>query len=959
MAWAARVSLEDRKGTRMNTVAEGKVSRPIHHHLYVQVLAAIALGVLIGHFFPATGASLKPLGDMFIAAIKMVIGPIIFCTVVHGIAGMQDMKKVGRVGLKALVYFELMTTLALVIGLAVVNVWQPGVGMNVDARTIDTRSIQSFVTQAGKMSAWDYVAHIIPTTVVSAFAEGDVIQVLFFALLFAFSLQFMGERGKPVAQFIDGVMEAFFGVVRFIMRAAPIGAFGAMAFTIGRYGLGTLVQLGQLMASVYITCLLFIFVALGGVAALCGFNILKFIRYIKEELLIGTRHLVLGIGPAADDGAHGATWLPPVDRRAGDPHRVLVQPRRHLHLPDDGGDLPGAGDQHRADDLAPGHRAGGAAADVERRGWGDRQRLHRAGGDAVVRRAHSRRGDRTDPGRRSLHVGGARAHQPDRQWCGDGGGGALGGRTGRCPHACGTQRPGAGGAARGAPGAGLNGLCGPASCRGQSLATRRPRAHFSSMIRQPTPKPDILARRDVIVAALRALLPADAVIAEPLRLKPYETDGLAAYRQPPLVVVLPDTTEQVAAVMRFCQSEGVRVVPRGAGTSLSGGALPMADAVVVGLMRMNRILDIDYTDRCATVQAGVTNIGITNAVQERGFFYAPDPSSQLACMIGGNVNMNSGGAHCLKYGVTANNLLGLKLVTVAGEILSIGGAHLDAAGYDWLGLLTGSEGQLAIITEVTVRILRSPEGARAMLAGFRSNEVAGACVDAIISSGIIPVALEFMDRPAIHACEEFAHAGYPLDAEAMLIIEVEGSEAEQDDLLARIRAICERHDPISLKVSQSAEELLAIWKGRKGAFGAIGRISPDYLCMDGMIPTSRLPDVMRRMREMSDAYGLKVANIFHAGDGNLHPLIMFDANDPESFRKAEEFGADILKLCVEVGGCLTGEHGVGVEKRELMPVQFAAHELEQQRRMKEAFDPGWLLNANKVFPLVERPAHAG
>ncbi|HET7881931.1 MAG TPA: FAD-linked oxidase C-terminal domain-containing protein [Acetobacteraceae bacterium] len=473
------------------------------------------------------------------------------------------------------------------------------------------------------------------------------------------------------------------------------------------------------------------------------------------------------------------------------------------------------------------------------------------------------------------------------------------------------------------------------------------------MIRQPNPKPDVLARRDEIVAGLRILLPADAVIAEPLRLKPYETDGLSAYRQPPLAVVLPGTTEQVAAVMRFCHAEGVRVVPRGAGTSLSGGALPMADAVVVGLMRMNRILDIDYADRCATVQAGVTNIGITNAVQERGFFYAPDPSSQLACMIGGNVNMNSGGAHCLKYGVTANNLLGLKLVTVEGDVVSIGGAHLDAAGYDWLGLLTGSEGQLAIITEVTVRILRSPEGARAMLAGFRSNEVAGACVDAIISSGIIPVALEFMDRPAIHACEEFAHAGYPLDAEAMLIIEVEGSEAEQDDLLASIRAICERHDPISLKVSQSAEESLAIWKGRKGAFGAIGRISPDYLCMDGTIPTSRLPEVLRRMREMSDSYGLKVANIFHAGDGNLHPLIMFDANDPESFRKAELFGADILKLCVEVGGCLTGEHGVGVEKRELMPVQFSAHELTQQRRIKEAFDPGWLLNANKVFPLAE------
>ena len=472
------------------------------------------------------------------------------------------------------------------------------------------------------------------------------------------------------------------------------------------------------------------------------------------------------------------------------------------------------------------------------------------------------------------------------------------------------------------------------------------------MIEQPEPKSDVLAKRDAIVAGLRRLLPPTGVIAEALRLKPYETDGLSAYRQVPLAVVLPETTEQVAEVMAFCHAQGVRVVPRGAGTSLSGGALPMADAVVLGLMRMNRILDIDYADRCAVVQAGVTNIGITQAVAQRQFFYAPDPSSQLACMIGGNVNMNSGGAHCLRYGVTANNLLGLKIVTVEGEILDIGGAYLDAAGYDWLGLLTGSEGQLAIVTEVTVRILRSPEGARAMLAAFTSNEIAGACVDSIIGSGIIPVALEFMDRPAIHACEAFAHAGYPLDAEAMLIIEVEGSTTEQDDLLARIRDICAQHNPISLEVAKTAEQSLAIWKGRKGAFGAVGRISPDYLCMDGTIPTSQLPAVLRRIGEMSASYGLQVANIFHAGDGNLHPLIMFDANSAESFHKAEAFGADILKLCVEVGGCLTGEHGVGVEKRDLMGVQFTERELDQQRRVKSAFDPGWLLNANKVFPLT-------
>jgi glycolate oxidase len=478
------------------------------------------------------------------------------------------------------------------------------------------------------------------------------------------------------------------------------------------------------------------------------------------------------------------------------------------------------------------------------------------------------------------------------------------------------------------------------------------------MIAQPEPKQDVLARREAIVAGLRALLPETGVIAEPLRLKPYETDGLSAYRQVPLAVVLPETTEQVAAVLAYLHQQGVRIVPRGAGTSLSGGALPMADAVVVGMMRMNRILDIDYANRAALVQAGVTNIGITTAVSAEGFFYAPDPSSQLACMIGGNVGMNSGGAHCLRYGVTANNLLGVKLVTVAGEVVQIGGEHLDAVGYDWLGLITGSEGQLGIVTEVTVRILRGPEGARAMLAAFKSNEIAGQCVDAIIGSGIIPVALEFMDRPAIHACEAFAHAGYPLDAEAMLIIEVEGSVAEQDFLLDRIKDICAKFDPISLKVSQSAEESAAIWKGRKGAFGAVGRISPDYLCMDGTIPTSRLPDVLARIGEMSESYGLQVANIFHAGDGNLHPLIMFDANDPSSFAKAEKFGADILRLCVEVGGCLTGEHGVGVEKRDLMGVQFTETELEQQRRIKSAFDPGWLLNPNKVFPLQAPPALA-
>jgi len=470
-------------------------------------------------------------------------------------------------------------------------------------------------------------------------------------------------------------------------------------------------------------------------------------------------------------------------------------------------------------------------------------------------------------------------------------------------------------------------------------------------MKQPDAKPEILARRDEIIAGLRAILPERAVIDEAISLKPYETDALTAYRAIPLAVVLPEDESQVVAVMKLCAAGGIRVVPRGAGTSLSGGALPMEDAIVVGMMRMNRILEINTADRYAVVQPGVTNLGITAAVQDSGYFYAPDPSSQLACMIGGNVAMNSGGAHCLKYGVTANNLLGVRLVTIEGEILEIGGKHADSAGYDWLGLITGSEGQLGILTEITVRILHAPEGARAMLAGFAANETAGQCVDAIISSGIIPVALEFMDRPAIHACEDFAHAGYPLDAQALLIIEVEGSPDEQTDMLRRIREVCDRFHPLSIRVSESPEESAAIWKGRKAAFGAIGRISPDYFCMDGVIPTSRLGEVLRRIGEMSDSYGLAVANIFHAGDGNLHPLIMYNANDPISFAKAEAFGAAILTLCVEAGGCLTGEHGVGIEKRDLMQVQFSPADLAQMRRIKSAFDPAWLLNPAKVFPL--------
>ncbi len=470
----------------------------------------------------------------------------------------------------------------------------------------------------------------------------------------------------------------------------------------------------------------------------------------------------------------------------------------------------------------------------------------------------------------------------------------------------------------------------------------------------PPVRAEILARRDEIVAGLAAIVGEEHVIVTEDERRAYEADALSAYRAVPLAVVLPGTTEEVAAVVRYLSEGGVKIIARGAGTSLSGGALPSPDAVVVGLARMNRILSVDYENRIARVEAGVTNINITNTVAHRGFFYAPDPSSQLACTIAGNIAMNSGGAHCLKYGVTTNNVLGIRMVTIDGTIVDIGGDHLDAASYDLLGLIVGSEGQFGIVTEATVRILRAAEGARPMLMGFDSAEAAGACVAAIIASGIIPVAIEYMDRPAIKVCEAFAHAGYPLDVEALLIIEVEGSEAEIEDLIGRITSIASGFAPSTTRVSKSEAESAAIWKGRKSAFGAMGRIS-DYMCMDGVIPTSRLPDVLKRVGEICASYGLAVANIFHAGDGNLHPLILFNANDPKELAKAEEAGADVLKLCVEVGGCLTGEHGVGIEKRDLMGFQFSAVDLGLQMRIKSVFDPQWLLNPAKVFPLDGRP----
>lgn len=473
-----------------------------------------------------------------------------------------------------------------------------------------------------------------------------------------------------------------------------------------------------------------------------------------------------------------------------------------------------------------------------------------------------------------------------------------------------------------------------------------------SGIQLPEPDAAILSRRGALMAGLKKISP--DLVCDPIGLEVFEADALTAYRNVPLAVVLPRSTEEVARVMRYCHDNDLNVLPRGAGTSLCGGALPLKDAVVIGISRMNQVLDINLDDRVVRVQTGITNLAITNTVAEHGFFYAPDPSSQLACTLAGNIAMNSGGAHCLKYGVTTNNILGMTVVLSDGQIAEFGGDCLDPHGYDFLGLMTGSEGQFGIVTEATVRIFPKTEGARPMLMGFNSAEEAGGCVAAIIGAGIVPVALEYMDRPAIKICEDFAQAGYPLDVEALLIVEVEGSEDEINDLFARIREVASAYHPTEMREAQSEEEAAAIWRGRKSAFGAMGRIS-DYMCMDGVIPLSTLPRALAEVSRICSSYGLDVANIFHAGDGNLHPLIMFDANDPEEKEKAEHCGAEILKVCVELGGCLTGEHGVGIEKRDLMTVQYNREDLEQQLRVKTLFDPDWRLNRGKVFPLDMQP----
>ncbi|WP_103762785.1 FAD-linked oxidase C-terminal domain-containing protein [Roseovarius confluentis] len=466
----------------------------------------------------------------------------------------------------------------------------------------------------------------------------------------------------------------------------------------------------------------------------------------------------------------------------------------------------------------------------------------------------------------------------------------------------------------------------------------------------PKPNPTILARKSQLLDRLASFLPREALIHDPAETRAYECDGLTAYKCPPLAVVLPASTAEVSETLKICNDMCVPVVPRGAGTSLAGGALPTEDSVIIGVARMNEVLETDYENRVIRVQTGRTNLSVTGAVEEDGFFYAPDPSSQLACAISGNIAMNSGGAHCLKYGVTTNNLMGVTMVLMDGTVTEIGGAHLDAEGLDLLGLICGSEGQLGIVTEATLRILHKPEGARPVLIGFDSSEIAGQCVSDIIKAGVLPVAIEFMDRPCIRATEAFAGAGYP-DCEALLIVEVEGSDAEIDEQLETIMDIARKHDPVELRQSSSDDESKRIWLGRKSAFGAMGKIN-DYMCLDGTIPVNELPYVLKRIGEMSKEYGLDVANVFHAGDGNMHPLILFDANKEGDLELCEDLGADILRLCVEVGGCLTGEHGVGIEKRDLMLHQYDPPDLEIQMAVKDVFDPKWLLNPAKVFPLA-------
>ena len=473
------------------------------------------------------------------------------------------------------------------------------------------------------------------------------------------------------------------------------------------------------------------------------------------------------------------------------------------------------------------------------------------------------------------------------------------------------------------------------------------------------PKPDekTLSKSDSIISSLRKI--SKNVLSEEEEKAVYETDGLSIHRQRPIAVVLPETTEEVSKVLKYCYENNVKVVPRGAGTGLSGAALPLKDSILVVLGKFNKILEVDFENRCVVSQPGVTNLAITAAVQHEGFYYAPDPSSQLACSIGGNISTNAGGVHSLKYGVTTNNLLGVEMVLIDGTIIRLGGKNLDSEGYDLLGIVTGSEGLLGVITEITVKILKKPQAVRAVLIGFDTNDDAGNCVADIISAGIIPAGMEIMDKPLIIATDNFAKAGYPRNVEILLIVELDGTESEVNVLISKVLEIANKNKASYNRASESDEERLRFWKGRKAAFTALGVISPDYICMDGSIPRKKLGTVLNEIARLSKKYGLDVANCFHAGDGNLHPLIMFDSNNAKELKKAESFGADILKYCVKVGGVLTGEHGVGIEKRELMCEMFNNDDIQQQLSLKKAFDEKSLLNPGKVFPILHRCAEEG
>ncbi len=462
-----------------------------------------------------------------------------------------------------------------------------------------------------------------------------------------------------------------------------------------------------------------------------------------------------------------------------------------------------------------------------------------------------------------------------------------------------------------------------------------------------------------IIKALQGLLPVESVLHESEDLRPYECDGLSAYRHVPMVVALPDKIEQVQQILKFCYQHEIPVVARGAGTGLSGGALPHEQGVLLSLAKFKHILEVDADARVARVQPGVRNLAISEAVNSLGLYYAPDPSSQIACTIGGNVAENSGGVHCLKYGLTVHNIQQLKIVTIEGELLTIGNSGLDSAGYDLLALMTGSEGMLGVIVEVTVKLLPKPERAQVILAAFDDVVKAGVAVGDIISAGIIPAGLEMMDKLAIKAAEDFVHAGYPVDAEAILLCELDGTNAEVSEHVLQVRQILTNSGAIEVRTAKDEQERMTFWKGRKAAFPAVGRISPDYYCMDGTIPRKRLPEVLQKMADLSKEYDLPVANVFHAGDGNLHPLILYDANKPGELERTEEFGGKILELCVEVGGTITGEHGVGMEKINQMCVQFDSQELTQFHAVKHAFDGKGLLNPGKAVPTLHRCAEFG